>query len=95
VWPIPDEAGTIRFQTQVLSTSANVGADTLDYRLVWTQYLIWEMAHQFAVAKSLPIQKLSYLRKVAKEKKEYAKMYGGQHVNNYMRYAHQNRWRGR
>lgn len=94
VWPVPDEAGTIRFQTQVLTADTGVGADTVDLRPVWTEYLISEMAHKFSMTKSLPVETRSYFRKVAKEAKDYAKTFAHQHVNNYMQYA-SNRWRGR
>lgn len=95
LWPTPDEAGTIRFQAQQLTADTTDGSKTADYRKVWTQYLIWEMAHHFAVAKSLPVDKLSYLHKRAKELKDVARGFGQQNVNNYMRYAVPNRWRGR
>ena len=82
LWPIPDEAGTIRFQVHSLPSDTLTGEVTIDLREYWMQYLIWDLAHQIAVASSLPEERCSYLRKVSKEKEIDARSYGNQKVDN-------------
>jgi hypothetical protein len=96
LWPIPDEAGTIRFQVHQLLADTYDGSATIDLRNYWMQYLIWELAHQLAVASSLEINRCSYLQKRAREKRDRARSYSSQHPNNYVYVNHSTPWtRGR
>lgn len=95
LWPRPDEAATIRFQAQLLMADTFDGSSTVDLRQFWVQYLIWEMAHQFSVAKTLSPNRSSMLFKRAKEKKERARAFANQHVDNYVYLNHPSPWRGR
>ncbi len=87
-WPIPDEAGTVRFQVHSLPADTLAGEATIDLREYWMQYLTWEMAHQIAVASSLKEERCSYLRKVAKEKEIDARSYANQKPNNRLKLNH-------
>jgi len=95
LWPTPDEAGTIRFQAQMLYADTDVGASTPDSRVFWNRYFTWELAHEFAVAKTLPVNKLSYLAKRSKELKKAAKSFANQTVNNFVHLDHPSPWSGR
>jgi hypothetical protein len=95
LWPIPDEAGTIRFQIHKLMSDAYEGGATLELRQFWNQYLIWELAHQIATSQSLPPQRCSYLRKVAKEKRDKARGYAHQRPPSEMNLQHRTPWSGR
>lgn len=92
LWPIPDEAGTIRLQVQSLPADTLEGGATVDLREYWMQYCIWELAHQFAVASSLPEQRCSYLQKRAKEKLERARGNASQKVPNVLVLNHPTPW---
>ena len=82
LWPIPDEAGTIRFQVHTMPSDTLSGEATIDLREYWMLYLIYEMAHQIAVASSLPVETRSYLRAVAKEKEVDARSYANEKPNS-------------
>ncbi len=53
LWPIPDEAGTIRFQMQVKMVTATSGNTILPFDDEWIQYFVWELASQLATGKGL------------------------------------------
>lgn len=95
LWPTPDEAGTVRFQAQMLMADTYEGTKTVDLRQYWTQHLVWEMAHQFAVSKSLDSKRLSMLNKRSQEKLEYCRNFANQHIKTVSRYATPNRWNNR
>ena len=95
VWPLPDEAGTIRFQVQQLPADTFDQASTPDLKVYWQQYMIWELAHQLALSNSIEINKVSYLAKTAERKKNRARAYANQHVPNIARVAHSGPWGSR
>lgn len=95
LWPTPDESGTIRFQAHMLLADTYEGDKTVDLRQYWTQHLIWEMAHQFAVSKSLDIKRLSYLNKRSGEMLERCRNFANQHIAINATYATPNRWNNR
>lgn len=95
VWPVPDEAGTIRFQAQLFFADTTEGDKTLDLRVYWNQYLLWEMAHQLGVAKGIGIQRASYFNKRATQKKDKARAFANEHVDNYVYIDHPHPWRGK
>jgi len=95
LWPIPNEAGTIRFQTHRLLRDVSDGRATVDLERYWTQYLLWELAHQLASAASQPEAKCMRLKGTAAEKKQRAKSYANQHVASAIVLDHSTSWSGR
>ena len=95
VWPLPDQAGTIRFQVQQLPADTFDQSSTPDLKVYWQQYMIWELAHQLALSNSLDINKVSYLGKNARQKKDRARAFANQHVPNIAKVSHAGPWRGR
>lgn len=92
VWPIPDEAGHIRFQVHRKLADIDSNNVTLDLEYYWDQYVLWELAHQLAVTSSL-INKAPYFANQAALKKAYAKSMARPHVNDQMMLTHTTRWR--
>lgn len=95
LWPIPDEAGTIRFQLERTLADTTDGAATVDLPLYWTQFLIWELAHQLASAHSLDNATCGRLANTAAAKKERARAKGNQHVPNRFYVDHRSAWSNR
>jgi len=93
-WPIPDEAGTVRFQIYKKMSDSLEGTATLELEQYWYQYLIWELAHQVAVSSSLPIDRCSYFNKRAKEKLRRAKAWANPHQNIQVYVNHPTPWDG-
>jgi hypothetical protein len=67
LWPIPEEAGTVRYQKHILIADTMDGSATLDLRQYWHLYVMYKLAEMLAEAGSLPRQRVSALRKYAKE----------------------------
>ena len=87
-WPIPDEAGTIRHQ--VTRHLADVDDDnaTLDLHQYWVQPILWGLAEQLAVAKSLPLERASYLGQGYRSKIVLAKSMSGERTGSYFHFSH-------
>lgn len=75
LYPTPNEAGYVRFQTHRLAADSNNATATPDLERYWAQYLIWELAYQLAMANSLPIERVAMLRADAKEKLTMCRAY--------------------
>ena len=65
VWPIPNEAGMIRIQEHRLLADVSDAAATPDLQRYWAQYLLWELGHHLAAAKSLPTDRVAYFENEA------------------------------
>jgi len=92
LWPIPDEAGTVRLQVHALPADTLDGSSTLDVREYWMQALIWEVAHQLAVASALSEERCSYFRKTSKEKTVRARSYANEKPPVRLVLDHQTGW---
>ena len=95
LWPTPDDAGTIRFQMHRLLSDVSDGNATVDLERFWTQYLLWELAHQLASASSQPDAKCGRLHGTAMEYRQRAKAASNQHVPSLVYLDHATTWSGR
>lgn len=68
LWPIPNENGRIRFQVHRLAADNNDGGKTLDLERFWSQFIIWELAHQLATSNSLSMDRILHLQQTAQAK---------------------------
>jgi hypothetical protein len=92
IWPRPTEAGTIRFQTLRAPADTLDGSSTLDMHEFWIQCIVWELAHQLAVAQSLPITRCKYLAEIAQSKRTKARTWSGQKEDTIVQMGHQTGW---
>jgi hypothetical protein len=60
-WPIPDEAGTVRFMVEREWADADADTATLDLPRHWSMYIVTQLAMLFADSGSLPEPKVSRL----------------------------------
>jgi len=60
-WPIPEEAGTVRFQVQRLFADATNGTDTLDLERPWQLCLAMYLAHDLALANNKSLDRVDRL----------------------------------
>lgn len=88
LWPVPDDSGYVRFQVHRKLADTDVGSATLDLELYWDQFIIWELAHQLAVASSLPVTRCTYFATIAQKKKEHAQSMARSQINNQMLLMH-------
>ncbi len=68
LWPIPNEAGRVRFQVHRFVADSFDGNATPDLEVFWEQWEIWELAHQLATAASLSMDRILHLQTVAEKK---------------------------
>ncbi len=92
LWPVPDEAGHIRFQVHRKLSDVDDDNVTLDLESYWSQYVIWELAHQLGAASSLPTGRIAYFSSQAARRKEYAKSMASSHAQGQMELDHMTRW---
>lgn len=91
LWPIPEEAGTIRFQTQRLLADVSEGQKTVDLERFWTLYLVWQLAHHLAVSAN-KVEHGGYCSQQAEMYKARAKAAANQHVPSQIYLAHRTGW---
>lgn len=94
VWPVPDSNSptTLRYQKVRLLKDMDTGSKTLDLERYWVKYVVWELAHQLAVANSIGLDRCVYLKNEATKAKESAKSYNRPHVPVMLRVAHGRRF---
>lgn len=89
VWPVPVEAGTIRFQQhRMLADVVNSGSATIDLKQFWDQYCLHKLAEMLANAANFP-DKVKALGSTAEYYLRKAKGRANQAVNLQMRVGHQ------
>lgn len=67
LWPIPDEAGTIRFQVIRHLADADDNAATLDLERYWNKYIQYALCSALCEAKSQPVGRISYYESKARK----------------------------
>lgn len=97
VWPIPEEAGTIRFQQEVQLADVQDGSATIDLKPFWMQYCLHRLAEMLAEAAGFTNEKIGRLRRAAEEYLRSARGQANQGVDLQLRVGHRtaNRWRRR
>lgn len=91
LWPIPNEAGTIRFQMTSLRADVTDTNATVDAERFWTQYLMWELAHHLAIAAN-KLAHGQYLSVQAQQKKQRAIGAANQNVASQIVLEHSTGW---
>lgn len=92
LWPVPDEAGHIRFQVHRKLSDTDDDNVTLDLENYWTQFVLWELAHQLGAAATLPTSRIAYYNSQATRRKEYAKSMALGRATGQMELDHSTRW---
>lgn len=72
VWPTPDASnlGVIRLQTHRLRSNMREGAATIDFEPFWQEYFVCELGARLALAHSLNLSRVQFLKAEAQEKLE-------------------------
>lgn len=91
-YPIPDEAGNVRLQTHMKLADTYDSSATLDLEEYWTSAVLFELAFQLGMAKSVPAQTLSMLKQQAESRRERAKGKANPRGNGQFFVAHTTGW---
>lgn len=81
-WPIPDEAGTVRFQIHTLSADTYDGDANIELRSYWVDYLTFRLAFIFATANSLPPNVCNMMRSEAERQLKLARAFANDHADD-------------
>lgn len=89
-WPTPDtaNAGTVRFPTHRLRADTREGNATLDFESFWQEYFVCELAARLALANSMSISRVQYLKSEAHEKLELCRAQAQQRGSQQFVMAH-------
>lgn len=80
-WPVPNVAGTFRYDRQRLPRDMDQGNRSLDLARKWSKALMYAVAWQYALAKSAPLQRVTMLRQIAEAEKATARQQDVEHIN--------------
>jgi hypothetical protein len=75
VWPVPSEAGTIRFLVHRQLGSHASGNVDLDFPRYWQAFLISALAHDLASDSAMPAEKVGLLAKERDRQLDWARLY--------------------
>ena len=94
LWPTPDaNSVSLRYTKTVLLRDLDTGAVTVDLARRWLQYVAYATATQIALAKSMPLDRVTYLRSEAERIKARCEMDDSQRTKVRMRIGHNvRRW---
>jgi hypothetical protein len=93
LWPVPATTGTLTIQRNRLLADNNDGSKTLDLERFWGKYVLYELAHDIALANTMPPSKCGYLKSLATKTLESCKRQATQPGNITATLAHRTAWR--
>lgn len=92
LWPTPDSTSQyLRFTKVRLLKDMDTGAVTVDLARRWLQYVTYAVASQIALAKSMPLERVAFLRSEAERIKKLCKQDDAQRGKIRMRISHNTR----
>lgn len=95
VWPLPIPNVTnslLKVQRERLLADVGNSSESLDLERYWTDYITCHLAHELALASSLPLDRCGYLKSVAREALTVAQAKARQQTPNQMVLQHRTQW---
>lgn len=81
LWPVPSEAGVMRFATTRLFGGAQTGTKAADLERFWYDCLVWQLAYYIAVDTSMPTERVALLSGIAEAKKRQCVNFSFEHTD--------------
>jgi hypothetical protein len=94
LWPVPSEAGKIRFRTHRIPRSSLVGSNNADFKRHWEHWAVLAMAYEFSTSGSMPIDDRQMLRADRDVAFEKLKNYDTENTPPDVVFAHTTPWTG-
>lgn len=94
LWPVPDEAATIKFQYHKLSADSDDSTKVPDAGRHWNDYFVFRMAHDMSLAAGHEIQRVGYFRSLADRALQKAKDYSNELVIDQIVHGHTSGYAG-
>lgn len=92
LWPVPTEAGTLRFKIVRLFGDSQTGTNTLDLQRYWQDAIVWLLAHYIAVDSSMPAERVAQLGGEAQMRKKLALRYSFEHTGAQAMVTYTTQW---
>lgn len=93
LWPIPDEAGTLRFQANVKPADSLDGSKTPDMPSYWRSYLQFEIASRYLMDTGGDMMRIQMYAQKAEQLFKYARNKGQTRPYTQASVGHRNPWR--
>lgn len=95
VWPVPNEAGKIRFRTHRIPRSSSVGGNNPDFKRHWEQWAVLALAYELMTDSSMPLDERMNMRRDADVAFELLKSYDSDNTAPDVVFVHGTPWSGR
>lgn len=93
LWPVPSEAGKIRFRTHRIPGSSSTGSDNPDFKRHWELWAVYALAYEFMT--SMPIEERQLMRADRDIAFEKLKAYDTNNTPPDVLFVHTTPWSGR
>lgn len=95
LWPMPNEAGKIRFRTHRIPGSSSTGSDNPDFKRHWEQWAVLALACELMDDASMPLDERMILERKAEKAFELLKSYDTNNTPPDVVFCHSTPWTGR
>jgi hypothetical protein len=95
LWPVPSEAGRIRFRTHRIPGSSSTGADNPDFKRHWELWALYALAYEFMTDGSMPLDERQLMRADRDMAFEKLKSYDTNNIGPDVLMVHSTPWSGR
>lgn len=95
LWPVPSEAGKVRFRTHRIPGSSSVGSDNPDFKRHWEQWAVLALAYEFMTDSSMPLEERQLMRMDRDKAFELLKSYDTNNTPPDVVLVHSTPWSGR
>ncbi len=95
VWPVPNEAGKIRFRTQRIPGSSSIGSDNPDFKRHWEQWAVLALAYELMTDSSMTMDERRLVRLDRDEAYEMLKSSESDNTPPDVVFVHSTPWSGR
>jgi hypothetical protein len=95
LWPVPNEAGKIRFRTHRIPGSSSTGSDNPDFKRHWEQWAVYALAYEFMSDGSMPLEERQLMRADRDIAFERLKSYDTNNTPPDVVFVHYTPWSGR
>lgn len=95
LWPVPSEAGKIRFRAHRIPGSSSTGSRNPDFKRHWEQWAVLALAYELMTDSSMPLDERRLIRADRDEAFEMLKSVDSDNTPPDLVYAHSTPWSGR
>jgi hypothetical protein len=95
LWPVPSEAGKIRFRTHRIPGSSSTGSDNPDFKRHWEEWAVLALAYSLMTDGSMPLDERQLMRADRDAAFEKLKAYDTNNTPPDVVFVHSTPWTGR